>query len=227
MLIKGRLINQVLHKELTANRQICNNIACMTEDEGSINQQDIWHIPFDQRSLELFTLPFTTYYEEQRLLDQFSKETVEKYHIGLVIGRFQPLHYGHIFLMKQALQIADAIIVGIGSSNVRNADNPFSAEQREKMLQSALERDTDIRQRILKIVHVKDYADDTFWLKETLKAVGEEVDIVVGNNDWVNGIFEHANYPALKTPLYNRNRYEGKKIREYLRNPTKRSNKQF
>lgn len=179
--------------------------------------QDIWHIAATVEELAVFTQPFTTPTEEQILLDQFRIETARKYGIGLVVGRFQPLHYGHLYLMKQALQVADFIIVGIGSSNVRNKDNPFSVEQRERMLYKAFEREQDVKRRILQIVRLPDYLDDDLWLGETLRRTGE-VDVVVGNNDWVNGIFGRAIFPVITTPLFQRSQYEGRKIREQLRN---------
>lgn len=167
-------------------------------------------ITYEPSSLEVFTLPCTTKDKEQRLLDQLRKKITQRYNTGLVIGRFQPLHYGHIFLLKQSLQVADTVVIGIGSSNVLDIDNPFSVEQREHMVQKALEREKEIQARIKRIVHIKDVPDDNMWLEETLKLV-PEADVIIGNNSWVNGIFEQAKYPIFKTPLYNRNLYEGKK----------------
>lgn len=178
--------------------------------------QEPWQIAVELEELEIFTLPFTSKDEEQQLLENLYPENNKQYRVGLVIGRFQPLHYGHIFLMKQALQFATCIVIGIGSSNVSNVDNPFSPEQRQKMLIQAFERETEVKSRVVGIVQLDDYHNDNYWLSETLKKTGG-VDVVVGNNEWVNGIFERADYPVVRTSLYHRTHYEGKKIREKLR----------
>ena len=56
--------------------------------------------------------------------------------MGLLIGRFQPFHNGHLYLIKEALQSVDRLIIGIGSSNVQNEDNPFDYETRKEMIQT-------------------------------------------------------------------------------------------
>lgn len=179
-----------------------------------------WHIAVEPRELEPFTLPITTAEEEHRLLEQLYLEYTNRYSVGLVIGRFQPLHYGHLFLMKQALQVSTCIVIGIGSSNIKNVDNPFSPEQREKMLLQSFEREREIKSRVISIVRLDDYFNDNLWISEALKKTGD-VDVIVGNNEWVNGIFENANYPVVRTTLYHRTYYEGRKIREKLRNARK------
>lgn len=154
--------------------------------------------------------------EEESLLDNFSRQIDRRYRTGLVIGRFQPLHYGHIFLMKQALLLAETVIIGIGSSNVVNSDNPYSLERRQDMLAAVLKIEKGIQARVKKIVSLPDIPDDNQWLVETIKRVGN-FDLAVGNNDWVNGIFENVDYQVVRTPYYFREIYEGKKIRMKLR----------
>ncbi len=51
------------------------------------------------------------------------------------MGRFQPLHIGHQFVIDQALQRADHVILLVGSANVaRNPRNPFTVEERIGMI---------------------------------------------------------------------------------------------
>ncbi len=162
-----------------------------------------------------FTSPFAGRDEEQDHLWQLGLENPLRYQHGLVIGRFQPLHYGHIYLWKQALVVSREITIAIGSANTRNEDNPFPAETREQMVRSALGRE-GFANRVTKIVRINDYVDDNFWLQETIRTTGK-VDVVVGNNGWVNGIFIDAHIQALEVPLLNRHAYEGKTIRKQLR----------
>ena len=58
------------------------------------------------------------------------------YKIALLIGRFQPFHKGHLFLIKKALEKADKIIIGIGSSNMSDENNPIDFETRKKIIKA-------------------------------------------------------------------------------------------
>ncbi len=60
--------------------------------------------------------------------------------ISLFIGRFQPLHMGHLSAIVNAVQESDHLIIGIGSSdeNYRQA-NPFTCAERIQMLQASLD----------------------------------------------------------------------------------------
>ncbi len=54
---------------------------------------------------------------------------------GLVLGRFQPLHPGHLDLINTAMQECDEVVVCIGSAQ-RN--EPFTIEQRHQHLDKQL-----------------------------------------------------------------------------------------
>lgn len=138
----------------------------------------------------------------------------EKYKIGLVIGRFQPFHLGHVFLIKEALRLCEKVVIGIGSSNVLDQDNIFTFEQRLKMIELFI-REEKLEERIIKVVPIPDVPDDEEWFEITKKAIGH-VDVVLGNNDWVNRIFEENGYKIKKIEYFDRVNLEGKKIRELI-----------
>lgn len=138
------------------------------------------------------------------------------YKVALVIGRFQPFHNGHKYLLLKALDYADKIVIGIGSSNRKNEDNPFTFLQRKKMLKLFIENE-QISGRVIGIFPSPDVPDDNEWLKDTLKRSGS-VDAVIGNNDWVKGIFENAGFSVIRIPYYKRFILEGQKIRKLMKN---------
>ncbi|CAN5198380.1 nicotinamide-nucleotide adenylyltransferase [soil metagenome] len=144
---------------------------------------------------------------------------LKKYKKAYVIGRFQPFHKGHLYLIKEALKVADKAVLGIGSANVSDRENPFTVDQRLVMLKSSIEN-ADLQDFIEKIVTIDDVPDDRLWLKLAMEKV-EGVDLIVGNNDWVNDIFEAAGYDVLRVPYYLRHIYQGKIIREKLRKANK------
>lgn len=80
---------------------------------------------------------------------------------GVLIGRFQPLHLGHIEAFSFALSKARMLWIGIGSSNRRpSADNPFTAAEREEMIARSLPRRMEGRTRTYRI---PDFGDHALW----------------------------------------------------------------
>ena len=59
---------------------------------------------------------------------------------GLLIGRFQPFHLGHLDAVMFGLSRTENLFIGIGSSNKSNEKkNPFSSEERREMIVSSIE----------------------------------------------------------------------------------------
>ena len=59
---------------------------------------------------------------------------------GLLIGRFQPFHFGHLEALQFALSKVDKLWVGLGISNKPvEKNNPFTAEQRKEMILSSID----------------------------------------------------------------------------------------
>ena len=57
----------------------------------------------------------------------------------IVLGRFQPFHFGHAGLVQAAVQHAegDEVVVAIGSAQAGwEADNPWTAEERQAMIEA-------------------------------------------------------------------------------------------
>ena len=54
--------------------------------------------------------------------------------IGFMIGRFMPLHNGHVELINAAAKQVKELIVFVGSMGVRNERNPFTIQDRLKIL---------------------------------------------------------------------------------------------
>ena len=61
---------------------------------------------------------------------------MKNYSQGVILGRFNPLHKGHVHLIKEALKRCQNVLVFIGSSQEsRTSRNPFSYEERKAMLE--------------------------------------------------------------------------------------------
>jgi nicotinamide-nucleotide adenylyltransferase len=134
---------------------------------------------------------------------------------ALVVGRFQPFHKGHLFLIKKALEKADKIIIGIGSANITDENNPIDYETRKKIIKAVFYKE-GIEKKLSKIVPLDDFFDDKKWLSNLRKQVGR-FDLALGNNEWTNNILKKAGYKVLEVDYYNRGVYEGWRIRKLIK----------
>ncbi len=139
---------------------------------------------------------------------------IQKHKTGLVIGRFQPFHLGHQYLIEQALKHAESLIIGVGSSNSADENNPYDVGQREEFVKEFLKQE-GLGNRILKIVYIPDVPDDEEWYKIAHKLTGD-VDVVIGDNSWVNEIYAAHNIPVIQIGYHKRHLLEGKKIRHHI-----------
>lgn len=94
----------------------------------------------------------------------------KKYDTIVYIGRFQPLHNGHVNIIQKISQLADKVIVIIGSkSNPVSTKNPWSYDERKEMIQHS----THVQ--YMKIHGVEDYTYDDFkWINKITEIVNSE-----------------------------------------------------
>jgi len=94
------------------------------------------------------------------------------------IGRFQPLHNGHVHVINEALGHARKVIVLVGSSNVaRSPRNPFTYDERRTMIESTARRGeiAAASDRVL-IRPLPDFAyNDPAWIAHAQHIVNETV----------------------------------------------------
>lgn len=98
-----------------------------------------------------------------------------KYNYGVFIGRFQPLHIGHEFVIREALKSTEKLIILIGSANIaRDVRNPFTFEERAEMLRAAFRY--EIANGDIVIEPIGDHLySDAAWCGEVQRRVNEIV----------------------------------------------------
>ena len=134
---------------------------------------------------------------------------------GIMIGRFQPVHKGHVEVIKQILQEVDELIIGIGSSQEGYTfENPFTAEERMLMLEKALEEAKVDRSRV-HIVLIPDIHDDKRWVPHVV-SLSPEFSVVYSGNPWVQRLFTEAGYEIRAPPPFRREEYKGMEIRDRM-----------
>lgn len=81
--------------------------------------------------------------------------------IAVLIGRFEPVHNGHLALLREALTQAHKVIVIVGSAfQARTPKNPFTWQERQRLLLDSVTPDEAAR---LSICPVRDYYDIARW----------------------------------------------------------------
>lgn len=140
-----------------------------------------------------------------------------KYKLALFIGRFQPFHKGHLYSLKKCLELAESVIVAVGSSQESGTkNNPWDFETREKMIEDVLQGLPS------QVVAIPDVFNDQKWGELILAVIGRagcRVDQVVGvgNNEWTNRILKNIGVDVYETGLYRRDELEGIKIRDLIK----------
>lgn len=99
--------------------------------------------------------------------------------LGIVIGRFQPVHHGHIKdVILPALQESDYVLFLLGSVNrSTNSKNPFTFEERKSMIQAAI-MSIDCLNLLphVRFAPLLDYSySDERWLQQVQSKVREAV----------------------------------------------------
>jgi bifunctional NMN adenylyltransferase/nudix hydrolase len=94
----------------------------------------------------------------------------------------QPFHDGHKAVIEQALQLANEVVVVLGSSfAARSLRNPFTFEERKLMIEAVFPDETDAHNhheaaKRLHIVPVSDYPfDDAKWVSNIQTVVDQTV----------------------------------------------------
>ena len=132
---------------------------------------------------------------------------------ALIIGRFQPFHAGHLMLALEAAKEADRVIIGIGSSQESHTgNNPFTAEERRKMITRSIEGIP----RAFCLFDVPDIGDNERWVSHVEKIV-PAFDVVYTNGELERALFARAGYRVHATGLFNRDKYSGTEIRRRIR----------
>ena len=61
------------------------------------------------------------------MVTNYYKKMAEK--VGVIIARLQPIHNGHLELIRQALNENDKVLVLVGSADKLNKRNPIPMKQ--------------------------------------------------------------------------------------------------
>jgi bifunctional NMN adenylyltransferase/nudix hydrolase len=131
----------------------------------------------------------------------------------VIIGRFQPLHNGHLRLFEKAFSFPDEVVVLLGSARqARTPKNPFTAAEREAQIRAVFPG------RNMRFVHLRDYHDDAVWNSAVRNAVGKEARLIAFEKD--DSSYYLRNFPEWeRVPVTAQADLSATEVRELLFSP--------
>lgn len=95
---------------------------------------------------------------------------MKHYDFLVFIGRFQPFHKGHQFVVERALEASERLIILMGSAHQpRSLRNPWTIKEREQMIRSSLTAAQNERIDIAPLMDVM--YNDEIWIRNVQTTV--------------------------------------------------------
>jgi nicotinamide-nucleotide adenylyltransferase len=134
---------------------------------------------------------------------------------GILIGRMQPVHNGHMQVINKILDEVDEIIIGIGSAQLSHEQkDPFTAGERIVMMSQAL-AEAEVDPSRYYIIPMQDINFNAIWPSH-VKMMTPPFSIVYSGNPLVKQLFEEEGYEVKNPPLYDRLHLSGSEVRRRI-----------
>jgi nicotinamide-nucleotide adenylyltransferase len=136
---------------------------------------------------------------------------------GLMLGRFQPFHKGHLALTKQILSECDELLIIIGSAQFNFIDkDPFSAGERVLMIHEAL-KEAGVDLSRCYIIPVANDENNARWLAY-IRSMVPPFDVLYSGNEFVKHLTRSQDSSiVIEDPVFAEiNEYNGTNIRRLM-----------
>jgi len=134
---------------------------------------------------------------------------------GLVMGRFQPFHLGHLELVKQVISECGGVIIAVTGSQFNYIEkDPFTSGERIEMIHESLkEAAIDLSQCY--IVSIENQENNAMW-SSYLKTALPRFEKVYSGNDYVSMLLADSGFLVVPPKFLEREKYNASKIREMI-----------
>lgn len=140
---------------------------------------------------------------------------------GLIVGRFQPFHRGHLRAIDYCLSKVDNLWIGVGSANqTPTQENPFTAEERMYMIRISL----GTRKDRCKIIKLDDKDNNEEWVSNIddeinshFATISNHYDKVFSGNPFTISVFEQAGKEVEEFDLFDRDNHSGTNVRQLIK----------
>ena len=134
---------------------------------------------------------------------------------GLMMGRFQPFHLGHLELVKQILKECDEIVIALTGSQFNYIQkDPFTSGERIEMIHLSLKENNVDLNRCL-IVALENQFNISTWASY-LKSSLPSFDKVYSGNEYVAMLLADSGYEVIKPNFHEREKFNASKIRSMI-----------
>jgi len=133
------------------------------------------------------------------------------------VGRFQPLHKGHLGAIKNILETVDELVIIVGSSqHSHRLDNPFTTGERITMIRRAMEEE-DIQPSQYWIIPVPDIHVHMLWVSQIV-GYSPKFEVVYTNEPLTRRLFIEAGFKVEPVAFIKRKAYAATEIRKRMLN---------
>ena len=134
---------------------------------------------------------------------------------ALFIGRFQPLHHGHIYILTKLLKSYKRLKIGIGSSQLSKIkSDPFTYQERVNFISSALSK-RGIPPERYEVFPIPDIFNANKWVDHVISIVGE-FDTLFSNSEWVRQLFLNKGIRVGNKIEIFKKKYNGSNVRNLI-----------
>lgn len=134
---------------------------------------------------------------------------------GLFVGRFQPLHLGHVEVIRRLLKKVDELVIVIGSSQKSHElDNPFTSGERIIMIRNALDA-AEVHPSKYYLIPIPDVQDHAVWVPQVLSS-SPSFEMVYSNDPLTRRLFKEADMKVENIPFFEREIYSSTEVRRRI-----------
>lgn len=136
-------------------------------------------------------------------------------HRGLFVGRFQPLHIGHLRAIRWILDRVDELVIAIGSAQYSHTlQNPFTAGERLEMIRASLIDDGIDLSRIITVT-IPDIHVHSLWVRLVV-SLSPRFHVVYSNEPLTRRLFEEEGFTVEGIPFFDREIYSATEVRRRI-----------
>lgn len=134
---------------------------------------------------------------------------------GLIIGRFQPFHIGHLALARQAASECDEVIIAVTGSQFNYlAKDPFTAGERIEMIREAL-RESGVDLGVFVVLGLENQRNVATW-PAYIRAALPSFQRVYSGNPYVEALLRDYGVESVRPVMVERDRLNATALRRIM-----------